>query len=588
MTEYAERVADELPAEFYRAKQIHWVLDIAEDGSGAVVRDRRVPARQRDAALVEFVPYVQRSGTKVPPYLLVDTAEFVLGVPKTEKNQPATDKASQEAVRRHAAYRELALRWAGAEHGDAAAKAVCGFFSRGGVEALVQLPEGVEAKDTVAVMVGARWLHAASSVERLWGEVVRARKGGAGGRRGVCLVCGEQRELLTTIPEPVKKGAIPTAGGSNEGQLVSINTAAQGRGGVTQLANTPICHRCGGRAMAVLNHLLASPAHSRRFRDDGVLLWWTRNAGDDSVLAMFFDDQPDPRDIASLINTLHTQPRPHTVGRTNGDDFYALSLGLNKARLVVREWLDIPLAGIKAALGAWYEDHGVFDGWTGQTKYVPLWLLALSCGRWAGERYAPDSAPQGLESELLRSALRREPLPARTLPLVLQRIHADQRIDTARIALLRLILNRSADPRDHVMPKLDTESTDPAYVAGRLFAVLEAIQHEALPDLNTTLRDKHFRTAATAPQATLANLRFGAMAHLKRLRRDKRGAHNALEARLAGLYTKITGDLPAYLTPVQQGRFVIGYEHQRAEDLSDKRKATDAKAAARPTQDSDA
>ncbi|MEV8351936.1 type I-C CRISPR-associated protein Cas8c/Csd1 [Streptomyces niveus] len=582
LTEYGDRIADELPAEFYREKQIHWVLDIAEDGMSAKLLNRKVPGRQRDQVLSMPVPYVQRSGTKVPPYLLVDTAEFVLGVPKKAKDGSVTEKDRDEAWRRHAAYRDIALRWASGVEDEPEAQAARTFFAAG--PARCNLPEEVEAKDTVALMVGTRWLHQLGSAQQLWAQEVRARKGGGTERTGLCLVCGEHRALLATIPEPVKKGAIPTAGGSNEGQLISINAPAQGREGATQLVNTPVCHRCGGRAMAVLNHLVTSDRHRRRFRDDGVLLWWTKKPEPDSALAMFFDDQPDPADIAHLIDAMNNAPTPAAAQRTDADAFYALSLGLNNARLVVRDWIDVPLPAAKANLASWYADHGVWDGWTGQTRYFPLWQLALCCGRWQGERYAPDSAPRGLEAELLHSALHGTRPPARALPLLLQRVHADRRVDPPRLALLRLLLNRSPDPQDHLMPQLDKDSDDPAYLCGRLFAVLESVQETALPNLNTTLRDKYFSTAVNAPSITLRRLFADSGAHFKRLRRDKPAAQKALEKRLFEIYSKVSDDLPGHLTDVQQGRFIIGYSHQRHEDMARRQAATERKNAAVPAQ----
>ncbi|WP_331735914.1 type I-C CRISPR-associated protein Cas8c/Csd1 [Streptomyces sp. NBC_00057] len=582
LTEYGDRIAGELPAEFYREKQIHWVLDIAADGLSARLLSRKVSGRQRDQALIMPVPYVQRSGTKVPPYLLVDTAEFVLGAPKADKNGRVTEKGRDEASRRHDAYRDLVLRWASSADGETAAGAARTFFTAGPVA--LDLPKSVEAKDTVAIMVGTSWLHQLGSAQRLWGEEVRARKGGTAERAGLCLVCGEYRALLATIPEPVKKGAIPTAGGSNEGQLISINTAAQGREGLIKLVNTPVCHRCGGRAMAVLNHLVASDRHRRRFRDDGVLLWWTKQTEPDSALAMFFDDQPEAADIEHLIDSMTTTPCPAAAERADTDAFYGLSLGLNNARLVVRDWIDVPLPVAKTNLAAWYANHGVWDGWTGRTRYFPLWQLALSCGRWQGERYAPDSAPHGLEAELLHSALHGTRPPARALPLLLQRVHADQRVDPPRLALLRLLLNRSPDPQEHLMPQLDKDSTDPAYLCGRLFAVLESVQDEALPDINTTLRDKYFSAAVAAPSITLRRLFADSGAHFKRLRRDKPAARHALEKRLFEIYSKVSDDLPGHLTDVQQGRFIIGYSHQRHEDLARKQAAKERRLAAVPAQ----
>jgi CRISPR-associated protein Csd1 len=568
LTAYADHVAETLPAEFYREKQIHWILDIAEDGAGAELRDRRVPAKARDQALIQPVPYVQRSGTKVPPYLLVDTAEFVLGLPKTaDKAEGPSEKEIAEAERRNAAYRELVLRWADGQAGDARADAVRTFFTS---DALVRMKKdlpGIDAKDTVALMVGTQFLHKEPSVKELWALVARERKGG---EVGLCLVCGEYGALLATIPEPVKKGAIPSAGGTNEGQLVSINTSAQGRNGVMQLANTPICDRCGARAMAGLNHLLSRPGHHHRMPGEGVMVWWTRENSEDTLEALLFGGEPDPAAISHAISVLHKVPGPVAGQLVSPDDFHSLTLGLNNARVVVREWLDLPVEQLQANLGAWYEDHGVHNGWTGETQYVPLWQLTLCMGRASGDRYVKDTAPHGMQTALVHSALHRAPLPAWVLPRLLLRIHADARVDAPRIALLRLILNRSPYPEDHLMPTLDPDQHDVPYLCGRAFAVLEAIQRAALPKLNTTLRDKHFRTAATAPGTTLTHLRFDAMAHLKRLRRDNKGAGIALENRLTEIFQGID-HLPVHLTPRQQARFVIGYEHERAADLAARR-----------------
>lgn len=582
---YADQIAGELPAEFYRDKQIHRILDIAEDGLSARLAGDPSPAKAREQVLIRPVPYVQRSGTKVPPYLLVDTAEFVLGRPKAaDKTAGPTEKEKAEAQRRHAAYRDLALRWAEGQAGDPRADAVRTYFTSGTVASLDT--EGVDAKETVAIMVGTQFLHEEASVKELWAEVARERKSGAG-ESGLCLVCGKHGALLTTIPEPVKKGAVPSAGGTNEGQLVSINKPAQGRNGVLRLANTPICDRCGGKAMAALNRLLSLPKHHHRMPGEGVMVWWTREGTEDTLGNLLFANTPDPATITHAVSVLHTKPEPVTSELIHREDFHSLTLGLNNARIVVREWLDIPLRQLKANLGAWYEDHGVYDGWTDTTRYVPLWRLILCTGRASGDRYVKDTAPRGMQAVLVHSAIHRTPLPVWVLPRLLQRIQADAVIDTPRIALLRLILNRSTHSEDHLMPTLDPKERDVAYRCGRAFAVLEAIQRAALPNLNTTLRDKHFRTAAIAPATTLTHLSLDATAHFKRLRRDNPAAGAALESRLAAIFESIQ-DLPVHLSPHGQARFIIGYQHQRAEDLAAARAHKAAKDAQDATSESSA
>ncbi|MEV7213324.1 type I-C CRISPR-associated protein Cas8c/Csd1 [Kitasatospora cineracea] len=576
LTEQAGRL-EGLPPEFYRYRQIDWVLMVTTGGAAPKLVDRRPPAKARADAVVEAVPYVQRSGTKVPPFLVVDTAEFVLGRPRgaTDEQGPA-EKDVAEAARRRGEYLALLRRWAAEASDEPSAALVLDVLTRG-VPADKSW-EGLEARHTVAVLVDGRWLHERASVRELWARVVRERKGAGGGQQELCLVCGEPGDLLSTIPEPIKKGAIPSTGGSNEAQLISVNSPAQGRGAAVKLVNTPVCDRCGGRAMAALNNMLASDDH-RRSLGDGVLLWWTREPLDEALFDLVYDNYPDSQAVAHLIDSLHHRPDPAAADRIEPNDFYALTLGLNNARTVVREWLDIPVRTVKANLGAWFEDHGVFDGWRGTTRYLPLWLLALATGRHNGTQYAKGTAPRGIERELLRTALHRTPPPAYLLPHLLQRIRADHRIDVPRTALLRLALNRSHDRTDRPMPRLDPDSTDPAYLCGRAFAVLEAIQTAALPDVKATIADKYFGTAMTAPAAVLANLRHGANAHLKRLRRDKRGAHLVLNERLAQVFGAFTDDLPTHLSPREQARFVIGYEQQRAADFAARAAAKAAKAA---------
>ncbi|SDT83407.1 CRISPR-associated protein, Csd1 family [Streptomyces sp. TLI_053] len=575
LTEQAERMAD-LPPEFYRRRQIDWALVITSDGAAPSLSDRRPPAKSRGQAVVEPVPYVQRSGTRVPPFLLVDTAEFVLARPRVaaEADGPS-EKDLSEACRRHEEYLGLLRRWADEVPEDPAVRRLLDVLTLG--IGRIDVPQELEARHTVGVLMDGQWLHTRASARRLWARIVRERKGSGRAEPDLCLVCGQPGDLLSTIPEPVKKGAVPTTGGSNESQLVSINSPAQGRGGAIRLVNTPVCDRCGSRAMATLNRLLAADSH-RRLLPDSVLLWWTREPLEQPLIELIDDAHPDPAAVAHLIDALHHHPDPAEATRIDANDFYALTLGLNNARTVVREWLDVPLDAVKANLGAWFEDHGVFDGWRGTTRYLPLWHLALAAGRHNGTQYVKGTAPHGIERELLHAALRRTPPPARLLPHLLQRIRADHHLDAPRTALLRLALARSHDRTDRPMPQLDPASTDPAYLCGRAFAVLEAIQMAALPDVKATIGDKYFGTAMTAPAAVLANLRRGANAHLKRLRRDKKAAHIALDARLSQVFAAFTDDLPTHLTPREQARFVIGYEQQRAADNQARAAAKAAKA----------
>ncbi|GAQ51232.1 type I-C CRISPR-associated protein Cas8c/Csd1 [Streptomyces acidiscabies] len=570
LTEYANRAESDgkLPPAYYRDKKIQWVLRIAADGSFVALDNRRPPKGSKDKPLSLNTPYAYRAGITPPPYLLVDTAQYVLAVPKTDKDGTVSEAAVREAVRRQGEYTDLLLSWTQEAADDPYAQAVHAFVTGGGLTR-IHRPDDMTSADNVALMgPNGTWLHDLPSAFSSWAATVRSRKSN-GDARGWCLVCGEEGELLATIPESIKSGSIPTGGQARDSQLISVNAAAYGRDGMLQLVNTPVCERCGSRAMAALNLLLATDTHRHR-GTDAVTVWWTREQTDNFLEAL---DSPTEEDVAALLAALNACPDPVAAARLEPGSYYALTLALNNARAVVLDWLDIPIGRLRNHLGAWFEDHRVYDGWEDKYRYLPLWHLAMSTGRWdeKANRYVARSAPKGLENELLHAAFTRGPLPARVLPHLLQRIRADRRIDRPRIALLRLALhpNRKDYQVTGPAPYLSITSQQPGYLCGRAFAILEAIQHKALPDIKATIRDQYFGTAMTAPAAVLTNLRNGANGHLKRLRRDKPGTYYALEVRLSDAFAalmQLDEGIPVLLDTRQKAWFVLGYDQQRAAD----------------------
>jgi CRISPR-associated protein Csd1 len=127
------------------------------------------------------------------------------------------------------------------------------------------------------------------------------------------------------------------------------------------------------------------------------------------------------------------------------------------------------------------------------------------------------------------------------------------------------------------MPELDPTNTDPAYVAGRTFAVLEQIQYDVSDGkLNTTYGDRHFAGAVSNPRVALVNGRRDANAWLRKLRRTKPGAavrHDKALDELFGLIDARAG-VPSRMTLQQQSMFLLGYHHQRARHFQSLRSAT--------------
>lgn len=117
---------------------------------------------------------------------------------------------------------------------------------------------------------------------------------------------------------------------------------------------------------------------------------------------------------------------------------------------------------------------------------------------------------------------------------------------------------------------LDSNNKNPAYLCGRLLAVLEAVQRAAIPGAKDTVTDRFFGTASSAPATVFGRLIRGAKAHLGKLRNEKRGTYEALEQKLEEILAGLATDaIPKTLTLEQQGLFALGYYHQRAADRAD-------------------
>ena len=127
---------------------------------------------------------------------------------------------------------------------------------------------------------------------------------------------------------------------------------------------------------------------------------------------------------------------------------------------------------------------------------------------------------------------------------------------------------------------LDPDNTHPAYRLGRLFAVLEKAQEEASPGLNATIRDRYYGAASSTPVAVFTTLLRLKNAHLKKL---NLGRAQWFE-KLLGEVLSPVADFPAHLALPDQGRFALGYYHQR-QDFFTKKPAADNNPDTNPTGD---
>lgn len=107
---------------------------------------------------------------------------------------------------------------------------------------------------------------------------------------------------------------------------------------------------------------------------------------------------------------------------------------------------------------------------------------------------------------------------------------------------------------------LDKEKNDPGYVMGRLFAVLEQLQEEANPGINSTIKDRYFNSACSTPGIVFPILLKLANSHKRKLS-DRKGLAIHYDKEIGALVGKVE-EIPIRLDLKEQGEFILGYYHQ--------------------------
>ena len=123
---------------------------------------------------------------------------------------------------------------------------------------------------------------------------------------------------------------------------------------------------------------------------------------------------------------------------------------------------------------------------------------------------------------------------------------------------------------------LNEGNTNPAYVLGRTFAILEMIQKNSVEGkLNTTIKDKFFASACSNPALVFPTLLKLAQHHLAKIGKEKEGLKVIREKQLSECLGVLeSGSFPKAQSMENQGRFILGY-YQQTQKLYEKKEAND-------------
>lgn len=266
------------------------------------------------------------------------------------------------------------------------------------------------------------------------------------------------------------------------------------------------------------------------------------------------------------------------------NDFYILGIMPQLGRHAVKLWVKGTAQEIVYNSIQHQEDMNIVD-WQGNVRdsdNLPLRSLFHVVSQLKPKGKPLDNYSESILNSIIDSIVRGVPYPQQLQAGCLDRIKREHHVNEIRAAILKAYINRKNRffSKNNHLPSitltmaLDPQQTDIAYVAGRIFSLLERIQYEAQGELNSNIRDRYFTMTATHPSITMGSLISKSSHHLSKIKRERPRVAVNLEKELNELLGLIPGENPNFplrFNLDQQSVFAVGYYHQKAYSFSKKK-----------------
>ena len=559
--------AQRLPVFGLEQKEIPFVLEITTEGALVQLIDTRtLNEKKKKVTQIFRVPQGVKKTSGVAANLLWDTLEYVLGV--DTKSNPI------RVAEQHKLFKARIEALPQSARDDAGIQAIFKFFETFNLPQLEAQASWVQAFEANAVM--SFQLHGDLDLVCQRPAVIRAVLNvatDAEARLSMCLVTGEDAPIQR-LHTSIKGVWGAQSAGAN---IVSFNARAFESYGKTerQGENAPVSQAAAFAYTTALNHLLRKGSEQRiQVGDASTVFWSDRDSEFESIGADIFGDPPkdDPdrsvRAVHSLFNAI--QSGKHGGGDDN-NRFHVLGLAPNAARISIRFYHCLPLAELGERISQHFIDLEMVRG-----PYDPQYpslrrLLQSVCLATSGQPHGDiERVPPNLGGAIVDAIFAgpNVPYPSLWLNAAVGRCRAEQDVNYYRAAAIKACLNRQIrrsavtstnQPEKELSSMLDLTNISPAYRMGRLFAALEKIQEEASPGLNATIRDRYYGAASSTPVVVFTTLLRLKNAHLKKL---SVGRGLWFEKLISDILNPVD-DFPKNLSLPDQGRFALGYYHQR-------------------------
>jgi CRISPR-associated protein Csd1 len=550
---YDRRAADPssaLAPDGWESKEIPFVLVIDRGGAFVQLDDLREGEGRTRRSKLQLVPGSVKRSVNIAANLLWDSLEYALGI--DTRGRPTRVSEQHEAFRRrlHETFGERPT--------DDGLKALYRFLDAFDERVVASAPAWKDARETNAFvsfrLQGDGVLLCRRPEVR---EAIAAAKGGE--PDGLCLVTGRHDHIARL--HPAIKGV--RGGQSSGGNIVSFNLRAFESYGKTQGTNAPISEAAARSYTTALNSLLSRDSRQKLTVGDATVVFWSQKASGSAVedaFASWFDPPRDNPDTgAERVAALYAFRQGQPLTDDDLQSFFVLGLAPNAARVSIRLWHVGTIRDIGNRVFEHFRDLDIVLP-PGAHRHPSLYWLLRSIA--PGED--ADRIPPAIAGDCMRSILNGGPYPLSLLQAALRRCRAERDVGPLRAALVKASLNRSRSAtEEEIQVSLDLDNRNTGYRLGRLFAAFEKIQEEANPGINATIRDRYFGSASASPLVAFPILNRLKNHHLAKL--DNRGRAVNFERLIGEVMTGLdaANPFPPTLSLADQGRFAVGYYHQR-------------------------
>lgn len=569
LAKYYERIPG-VAQEGFQQQGIPFIIVLNSQGDFKGLLDTREGEGKKKTARPFMVPQAVKRASGIAANLLWDNPAYVLGRPKPDKKKDM-NSLLERAKDQQRSFLDRIVGTFSDNPVDEGITAVIRFLEHKNYEKLFTHSQWQEIEESGANITfqleGNTELICQRTVVK---DLIASNSKTDDEDSQVCLITGN-RDTSARLHTAIKGVWGAQSSGAN---IVSFNLDAFRSFGKKQGYNASIGMKAEFAYTTALNTLLAKGSRQRIQVGDASTVFWAekRHELEDWFADIFGepakgDSEQDNAAIKALFRAPETGAKPVLEDSTK---FYVLGLSPNASRIAIRFWYAGTVAEVEENIWQHFKDISIVHA-PHFPEYLSLFRLLVSTAL----QGKSDNIQPNLSGDFMRAILAGTPYPATLLSSAVRRIRAEHEITYPRASLIKAVLIRNArfyktNPNEEVGMSLDTSNTNTGYRLGRLFAVLEKVQEEASPGINATIRDRFYGSASSVPVTVFPHLMKLKNHHIAKL--ESRGRAVNLEKIIGEIVDDIK-DFPGHLNLDDQGRFAVGYYHQR-QDFFKKKDAT--------------